>query len=155
MARWVSPQSAGANLLKGGGWLPEKDELVISKSPKRKNKLPRPGGATVREKGHMSGRSRGKAQGYGKEKEENYKLLYQVPGPTSRFSFLARLLKKKGGQDEGEGRGNKTPTEPLACFQCCKASSETSSREAQGGSPGREKEKTWWVSKEHFLLIMH
>lgn len=50
---------------------------------------------------------------------------------------------------------NKTPIDLLSCSQCCKPSSGTSSTEARGESPGRQKERAWLVSKKHFLLIMH
>lgn len=65
MARCVSPHTAGANRLKGGGWPPEKDELMMSKRPKRSKKFPWPGEATDRARGHMSVLSGGKALGDG------------------------------------------------------------------------------------------
>lgn len=68
----------GTNRFKGRGWPPEKDEVMMSNSPKRRKKFPLPGEAADPERGHMSGLSRGKVlrgrEGKRQEKDEEYKL---------------------------------------------------------------------------------
>lgn len=79
------------------------------------------------------------------EEDEEYKLWCQVPSQDV-LSFL--LFYQGIGEDslrereKDEGRGSKTPIDPLSCSQRCKPSSGTSSTEARGGSPGRQKGET-------------
>lgn len=85
----------------------------------------------------------------GKEKERRRRSTSSRTKSQVRilFSFFSLLSNNKGGQFGGEndeeGKGNKTPTDPLSCFQRFESSSGTSPTEARGGSPGRQKEKTW------------
>lgn len=77
-----------------------------------------------------------------KEEKEAYKLQYLDPSQDYLFSVL--LYRNKEEELEGEkeqGRGNKTPIDPLSCFQRCEQSSGTSSKQAQRGSPKRQIEK--------------
>ena len=71
-----------------------------------------------------------------------------MPSPKSGCSFVSALLSKnrvgqfEGEREKDEGRGSKTPIDPLSCSQRCKPSSGTSSTEARGGSPGRQRGET-------------
>lgn len=145
MAKCVSPDSAGVYRWKGGGWPPQKAELVISKSPKMRNRFPRPGDAADRARGHISGLSTGGGLGGWGRRKRGGGVQALVTSSKSGFSVLCAILSRKE-EVHWDGRvgwraRNKSPIDLMSCPQRCKSSSGKSSTEAQGGSPGRQREK--------------
>ena len=98
MAKCVSKHSAGANRLKGGGWPLERDELMMSKNPKRSTKFPWPGEAADRAREHISGLSEARLWGMGEEK----KLSCLVPSQDFSIFFNSQGIEK----DKERGKQN-------------------------------------------------
>lgn len=144
------------NLLKGGGWPPDKDELMMTKSPMRR-KFPWPEEATDRARWHIFGMCTSKAWERGGEGERERKLWFQIPSQDIFFFIVSVLLSKikREGEREGSEKRKQNPYWSAVLFSVLWAVTRNIHRASMWEPWKVKREKTPWVFKEHFLLIMH